>query len=154
MQVKKHKAERHARGSSRLGQFVAMLFCQLGRAHPLREICGDLACCEGKLKHLGIPLAPKKSTLAHANGHRPWELHQTAFTELLEKCRQEVAGQGGRKKANPPGRRVVPAGRAARRRQITLAPFWKPLHPNQREAAGQASWASSGRVSTGSPKPT
>jgi hypothetical protein len=55
---------------------VALPFCQLGRAHSLREICGGLACCEGKLRHLGIPLAPKKSTLAYANERRPWELFQ------------------------------------------------------------------------------
>ena len=61
--VKDHKAERHACGFTCWGQLVAMLFCQLGRAHSLREICGGLACCEGKLKRLGIPLAPKKSTL-------------------------------------------------------------------------------------------
>ena len=41
--VREHKAERHARGFSSWGQFVAMLFCQLGRAHTLREICGGLA---------------------------------------------------------------------------------------------------------------
>src|SRR5438105_15827610 len=51
--VKDHKAERHARGFTSWGQFMAMLFCQLGRAHSLREICGGLACCEGQLKHLG-----------------------------------------------------------------------------------------------------
>ncbi len=44
------KAERHARGFSSWGQFVAMLFCQLGRAHSLREICGGLASCEGNPK--------------------------------------------------------------------------------------------------------
>jgi hypothetical protein len=38
--VKQHKAERHARGFTSWGQFVAMLFCQVGRAHSLREICG------------------------------------------------------------------------------------------------------------------
>jgi hypothetical protein len=38
--VKQHKAERHARGFTSWGQFMAMLFCQLGRAHSLREICG------------------------------------------------------------------------------------------------------------------
>ena len=48
------QAERHARGFTCWGQFVAMLFCQLGRAHSLREICGGLASCEGKLAHLGI----------------------------------------------------------------------------------------------------
>lgn len=96
--VKQHQAEYHARGFTSWGQFVAMLFCQLGRAHSLREICGGLASCEGKLKHLGIPQAPKRSTLAYANEHRPWELFQTVFGQLLTKCQALVAGQGGRKK--------------------------------------------------------
>src|SRR3989442_13540373 len=64
--VKRTRAERHARGFSCWGQFVAMLFCQLGRAHSLREICGGLASCEGKLSPLGI-VAPSRSTLAYAN---------------------------------------------------------------------------------------
>jgi hypothetical protein len=52
--VKKHKAEYSAKGFSSWGQFVAMLFCQFGHAYSLREICGGLASCEGKLKHLGV----------------------------------------------------------------------------------------------------
>jgi hypothetical protein len=40
--VKLH-AERHTRGFSCGGQFVAMLFCHLGRAQSLRGICGGLA---------------------------------------------------------------------------------------------------------------
>lgn len=52
------KAERHARGFDCWTQFVAMLFCQLGKAHSLREICGGLASCEGKLQQLGVPSAP------------------------------------------------------------------------------------------------
>jgi hypothetical protein len=90
--VQKHQAERHARGFSSWGQFVAMLFCQLGRAQSLREICGGLAACEGKLKHLGIPLSPSRSTLAYANEHRPWQLYQTVFEGLLQKC-QQAAGK-------------------------------------------------------------
>jgi IS4 transposase len=96
--VKQHKAERHARGFTSWGQFVAMLFCQVGRAHSLREICGGLACCEGQLKHLGVPVAPKRSTLAYANEHRPWELYQTVFEQTLTQCQELVRSQGGRKK--------------------------------------------------------
>ena len=96
--VKEHKAERHARGFTSWGQFMAMLFCQLGHAHSLREICGGLACCEGQLKHLGVPIAPKKSTLAYANEHRPWQLYQTVFEQTLGKCQELVSSQGGRKK--------------------------------------------------------
>jgi hypothetical protein len=81
--VKKHKAERHARGFDCWTQLVAMLFCQLGRAHSLREICGGLASVEGKLNHLGIGAAPKRSTLAYANAHRPAALFEDVFHRLL-----------------------------------------------------------------------
>jgi Transposase DDE domain/Domain of unknown function (DUF4372) len=96
--VHKHKAERHARGFTCWGQFVAMLFCQLGHAQSLREICGGLAASEGKLKHLGLPAAPARSTLGYANEHRPWQLYQTVFQHLLEKCQQVVASAPGKKK--------------------------------------------------------
>jgi hypothetical protein len=84
------QAERHARGFTCWGQFVAMLFCQLGRAHSLREICGGLASCEGKLAHLGIE-APSRTTLSYANAHRPWQLYERVCYQLLAKC-QHVAG--------------------------------------------------------------
>jgi len=86
------QAERHAKGFTCWGQLVAMLFCQLGRAHSLREITGGLRSCEGKLKHLGIT-APSHSTLAYANGHRPWELYQEVFLQLFERCRVQVVGK-------------------------------------------------------------
>ena len=91
--VGKHKAERHARGFSCWGQFVAMLFCQLGAAGSLREICNGLAASEGKLRHLGIPTAPSRSTLAYANEHRPWELYQTVFGDLLQRCHSVASGK-------------------------------------------------------------
>src|SRR5882672_2915316 len=85
-------AERHARGFTCWGQFVAMLFCQLGRAHSLREICGGLASCEGKLSHLGIT-APARSTLAYANEHRPWQLYRAVFQDLLARCQSVARGR-------------------------------------------------------------
>lgn len=84
--VRDTKAERAAKGFTCWDQFVAMLFCQLGQAHSLREICGGLATCLGKLKHLGIDDAPKRSTLSYANEHRPWQLYQKMFFHLLDKC--------------------------------------------------------------------
>ena len=90
--VKRTLAERHARGFTCWGQFVAMLFCQLGRAHSLREICGGLRSSEGKLKHLGIT-APARSTLAYANEHRPWQLYRAVFEALLGRCQAQVTGR-------------------------------------------------------------
>ena len=95
--VQDHQAQRHARGFASWSQFIAMLFCQLGRAHSLREICGGLASVEGKLRHLGLEEAPKRSTLSYANRHRPWQLYQTVFGQLLEKCQGVAAQRGGKK---------------------------------------------------------
>jgi hypothetical protein len=86
--VAKHRAERHAKGFSCWDQFVAMLFCQLAQAKSLREICGGLACCNGKLKHLGVGRAPNKSTLSYANAHRPWQLFQDMFYATLNHVRE------------------------------------------------------------------
>lgn len=88
--VRELKAERGAKGFRCWDQFVAMLFCQLGSAHSLREICGGLATALGRVTHLGLKEAPKRSTLAYANGHRPWELYQRIFEQLLGRS-QELA---------------------------------------------------------------
>jgi len=88
--VQKTGAERGAKGLSSWSQFVAMLFCQLGRAHSLREIEGGLKSCEGKLSHLGIE-ATARSSLSYANGHRPWQLFENVFYELLERVRGSIA---------------------------------------------------------------
>jgi hypothetical protein len=89
--VRKHQAERGAKGFDCWTQFIAMLFCQLGRAHSLREICGGLASVEGKLNHLGVGGAPKRSTLSYANAHRPWQLYEEVFMQLLGRCQRIAA---------------------------------------------------------------
>jgi hypothetical protein len=63
-----------------------MLYCHLAQARSLVEICGGLATVTGKLPHLGIKQAPKKSTLAYANGHRPWEPFRDLCLSLRDRC--------------------------------------------------------------------
>jgi hypothetical protein len=82
--VKETGSEYAAKGLSSWSQFVAMMFCQLGRAHCLREIEGGLKSCEGKLTHLGIE-APARSSLSYANAHRPWQLFEQVFYRLFER---------------------------------------------------------------------
>ena len=94
--VKKHNAERAAKGFSCRAQLVAMLFCQLAHADSLREICNGLACCLGKLVHLGIDVAPSKSTLSYANQHRPAKLYEELFFTALARFRDQK-GLGTRK---------------------------------------------------------
>lgn len=90
--VQQTGAEYRSKGLSSWSQFVAMLFCQLGRAHSLREIEGGLKSCEGKLVHLGIA-APARSSLSYANAHRRWELFEQVFYGLYERVAAQVAGK-------------------------------------------------------------
>jgi hypothetical protein len=94
--VKKHQAERAAKGFSCWTQFVSMLFCQLAHADSLREICNGLACCTGKLLHLGIKNAPNKSTLSYANAHRPAALFEDLFWTSLRRFRADASFGSGR----------------------------------------------------------
>ena len=90
--VQQTGAEARSKGLSSWSQFVAMLFCQLGRAHSLREIEGGLKSCEGKLVHLGIE-TPARSSLSYANAHRPWELFEQVFYGLYERVAAQVTGK-------------------------------------------------------------
>jgi hypothetical protein len=94
--VVKHRAERYAKGFSSWTQLVAMLFSQLAHADSLREICNGLACCLGKLSHVGVPSAPCRSTLSYANAHRPAALFEETFFRTLGRLRH--SGLLGRRK--------------------------------------------------------
>lgn len=91
--VFRHQAERYAKGFSCWEQFVSMLFCQIAQAKSLREISGGLKSCLGKLRHLGVKVAPNKSTLSYANAHRPWQLFEDLFYQSLDWCRVAAPGK-------------------------------------------------------------
>jgi Domain of unknown function (DUF4372)/Transposase DDE domain len=89
----KHKAERYSKGFNSWDHFVAMLFCQIAQAKSLREICGGLSCCIGKLRHLGMNDSPKKSTLSYANAKRPWQMYRDLFYQTLDICKKSAPGK-------------------------------------------------------------
>jgi len=87
------QAQRGAKGFRCWDQFVAMTFCQLAGADSLREICGGLSTALGKLTHLGLKDAPSRSTLSYANTHRPWQLYEALFYQLLKQADMLAAKQ-------------------------------------------------------------
>ena len=91
--VKEHGAERYSKGFNSWDQFVSMLFCQIGQARSLREICDGLSSSEGKLRHLGMQQAPKRSTLSYSNANRPWEMFRDLFYNTLSLCRSHAPGK-------------------------------------------------------------
>jgi len=95
--VVKHGAEKRAKGFTCWTQLVSMLFCHMAHADSLREICGGLACCLGKLRHLGITKAPNRSTLSYANKNRPAALYEELFFTMMHRFRLN-GGLGSRKR--------------------------------------------------------
>ncbi len=91
--VEKHQTEKYSKGFKSWDHFVSMLFCQLAQAKSLREISGGLACCMGKVRHLGMEKPPSKSTLSYANQKRPWQLYQDLFYQTLEFCQKAAPGK-------------------------------------------------------------
>lgn len=90
--VDRHGSDRRSKGFSSWSQIVSMIFCQLARAQSLREIEHGLASAEGRLQQLGVDRAAKRTTLAYANAHRPWQLYQDVFQSLYARCRAIAPG--------------------------------------------------------------
>lgn len=84
--VSKYHADKHSKGFSCWDQCVSMLYCHLAQAASLREICGGLATVTGKILHLGLHRAPKRTTLAYANEHRPYQVYVELFHGLYGLC--------------------------------------------------------------------
>jgi hypothetical protein len=70
----------------------------VGRVTSLRDIANGLTASEGKLRHLGLPAAPKRSTLAYANTHRASKLSEDLFHRMLEMARSQAQQAGVRYK--------------------------------------------------------
>jgi len=67
-----------------------MLFLQLGHLTSLREIVDGMKGLGGKLSHLRLPSAPKRSTLSYANTHRPWEIYRDLFYTMLGRLQSDL----------------------------------------------------------------
>jgi hypothetical protein len=84
--IMEHGGDKHLQSFDSWSHFVSMIFCQLAQAGSLREICGGLKTCGGKLNHLGMENAPSKSNLSYANRHRDPEIFKDVFFMLLKHC--------------------------------------------------------------------
>jgi len=88
--VTKHESDKHSKGINSWTHFVSMLFCQFAKANSLREISNGLRSTTGNLNHLGITLAPSKSSMSYINKHRDWHIFQEYYYELLDQFSKDA----------------------------------------------------------------
>lgn len=91
--VKKHQSNKHSKGINTWTHLVSMLFCHLAKVSSLREISNGLRSATGNLNHLGVEIAPSKSTLSYINQHRNWEVFRDMYFTLLEALEPSLALQ-------------------------------------------------------------
>jgi len=83
--VGQHKADRYVKTFSCRNQLCTLLFAQATGKDSLRGIETGLRSLDSMWYHLGLT-SVARSTIAYANEHRPWQIYESLFYAMLEKC--------------------------------------------------------------------
>lgn len=70
---------------------VAMLYATLTNCKTIRELSTGLLACEGKLSHLGLTHAPKRSTISDGNKNRSSEVFEKIYGYLYSRFQQSLS---------------------------------------------------------------
>lgn len=84
--VNLQKADKYTKKLSCKDQLTILLYAQATGKNSLREIETSLRIQDSTWYHLGIETVAR-STLASANGKRPYMIYESLFYELLKKCK-------------------------------------------------------------------
>lgn len=84
--VNLQKADKYTKKLSCKDQLTILLYAQATGKDSLREIETSLRIQDSTWYHLGIETVAR-STLASANGKRPYMIYESLFYELLKKCK-------------------------------------------------------------------
>lgn len=90
--VTRHRGDYKTYRLSCWDQFLCLAFAQLTYRESLRDIEVCLRSRSSQLYHLGIRGSVSRSTLAHANEHRPWQMYADLAEHLIGKARCLYAG--------------------------------------------------------------
>ena len=89
--VTRHRGDYKTHRFSCWDQFLCLAFAQLTYRESLRDIEVCLRSRSSQLYHLGIRGSVSRSTLAHANEHRPWRMYADLAEHLIGKARRLYA---------------------------------------------------------------
>lgn len=89
--VVKEQGDRYVKHYDCWAQLTTMLYAQAGDKDSLRDITTALSVHRNHWYHLGITNIAR-STLAYTNGHRPYQIYEQLFYNLLYRCHQQIKG--------------------------------------------------------------
>lgn len=82
--VHKHQSDRYYKTFDSWTQLTTMLFGIFSRCDSMGEICDGMQGLEGKLNHIGLPIAPAKSTASDGLRERDNEFFKEVYFMLLK----------------------------------------------------------------------
>ena len=88
--VKEYDTDKHHKGINSWTHLVSMLFMQLSGATSVRDISNGLRSATGNLSHLGVGLAPSKSSISYINQHRTYEIFRDMYFALLDQLESSL----------------------------------------------------------------
>jgi hypothetical protein len=83
----KNQSDRYYKSFDTWQHLVTMLYCTFSGATSLRELSTGLLAWQNRLIHIGIPKAPRRSTISDGNKRRPSEVFKELYLALFEKYR-------------------------------------------------------------------
>ena len=89
--VRKYDTDKHSKGIDSWTHLVAMLFMHLANAASNRDISNGLRSATGNLSHLGVSVAPSKSSMSYINAHRSYKLFEDFYYVLLDQFEPSLA---------------------------------------------------------------
>ena len=90
--VNQNQSDKHNKGINSWSHLVAMVFQQFSQSSSLREISNGLRSATGNLNHLGVAIAPSKSSISYINKHRAWTLFCDYYYALHERLASACGG--------------------------------------------------------------
>ena len=88
--VKEKKTDYRNKGFDSWTHLVSMLFCHFAKSTSVRDISNGIRSATGNLNHLGIKVAPSKSSISYQNKNRDADLFQDLYFMLLEQLGQHT----------------------------------------------------------------
>ena len=89
--IERHKGDVGVRTLGCADLFRVMAFAQLTWRESLRDIEACLAANQGKLFHMGLKVAPARSTLSDALNQRDWRIYHALAQRLIVRARSLYA---------------------------------------------------------------
>lgn len=82
--ISRNQSDRYYRSFDTWQHVVTMLYCSFSGATSLRELSTGLLAWQNRLIHIGIPKAPRRSTISDGNKRRPSAVFRSYIWHFLK----------------------------------------------------------------------